>query len=202
MKYALADPSIFLTIQGEGHLAGTTQVFVRLAGCSVGCAGCDTDYRVRHRLSVEDITETIREQFTRTENRLDPWVWITGGEPTDRNLDPLIDALHAASWNVAVATSGVRSVTKPVEWLSVSPHSLDGLKQTFGNEIKLVPGLNGLDAREFIRRWDRTGRTRFWFKFLQPLDGNEDSMRECVDIWHEFPDWGISVQQHKIMGLA
>jgi organic radical activating enzyme len=153
-------------------------------------------------LSVEDITETIREQFTRTENRLDPWVWITGGEPTDRNLDPLIDALHAASWNVAVATSGVRSVTKPVEWLSVSPHSLDGLKQTFGNEIKLVPGLNGLDAREFIRRWDRTGRTRFWFKFLQPLDGNEDSMRECVDIWHEFPDWGISVQQHKIMGLA
>ena len=89
----------------------------------------------------------------------------------------------------------------PVEWLSVSPHSNSmNLQQLFGNAIKLVPGLNGLDAKEFIERWGH-GSLRFWFKYLQPLDGDPDSIELCKAIWRAHPDWGISIQQHKVLGL-
>lgn len=45
MKYPLSLNPIFWTIQGEAHLRGFQMCFVRLAGCSVGCEHCDTDYR-------------------------------------------------------------------------------------------------------------------------------------------------------------
>lgn len=198
MRYPLAKNPVFRTIQGEGHLSGTTQVFVRLAGCSVGCPGCDTDYGVNERADVSEITSRIESEFLDVPEELETWVWITGGEPTDHDLTPMIREFHRKHWRVAVATSGVRPMPIPVEWLSVSPHS-QNLRQLFGNEIKLVPGLNGLDAREFI---EKTGKgLRFWFKYLQPLYGDPESIELCKAIWRDHPDWGITTQQHKILGM-
>ena len=199
MRYALAPDPIFTTIQGEGHLAGTTQVFLRLAGCSVGCPGCDTDYSVDSRAELDEIVNRIYREFVALDTKVDPFIWITGGEPTDHDLKPLISEFHRYNWKVGVATSGVRSMSIPVEWLSVSPHSMN-LQQRFGNEIKLVPGLHNFDASQFIERFDN-GSLRFWFKYLQPLDGDPDSIELCKAIWRAHPDWGISIQQHKILDL-
>ena len=201
MKNALAPNPIFTTIQGEGHLAGTTQVFLRLAGCSVGCPQCDTIFSVDSRVELDEIVHRIYREFVALDTKVEPFVWITGGEPTDHDLEPLIREFHRYNWKVGVATSGVRPMPIPVEWLSVSPHSNSmNLQQLFGNEIKLVPGLNGLDAKEFIERWGH-GSLRFWFKYLQPLDGDPDSIELCKAIWRAHPDWGISIQQHKVLGL-
>ena len=201
MRYALAPHPIFTTIQGEGHLAGTTQVFLRLAGCSVGCPQCDTDYRVDSRAEVGEIVDRIAAEFSAMGSRVEPWVWMTGGEPADRDLEPLVSAFHRKNWKVAVATSGVKPMNVPVELLSVSPHSNSlGLQCRYGNECKLIPGLNGFDALQFIDEWDN-GSCRFWFKYLQPLDGDPDSLELCKSIWRVRPDWGISIQQHKIIGL-
>ena len=125
-------------------------------------------------------------------------VWITGGEPSDRNLTPLLQEFADEGLSVAIATSGVAPIRNPIDWLSVSPHSQD-LQQMFGNEIKVVPNLNGLDAEEFIQRNDK--KLDFWLRFLQPLDGDADSLEECIRLWKQFPRWGISIQTHKIMGL-
>ena len=37
---------IFTSIQGEGSYVGYKQLFIRLCGCNLNCAYCDTDYTV------------------------------------------------------------------------------------------------------------------------------------------------------------
>lgn len=86
----------------------------------------------------------------------------------------------------------------PVDWLSVSPHTTE-LAQTWGNEIKLVPGLNGLDPWSWLEEWD--SKLNFWLRFFQPLDGDPDSLEVCKEIFKAYPHWGISLQTHKLMGL-
>jgi organic radical activating enzyme len=98
MKYPVAE--IFFTIQGEGHLRGFQQTFIRLAGCSVGCPECDTDYSRKETLTAEEIAERA---VAVTPKMIDPWAWITGGEPADYNLAPLLTALKARRFSTAVA---------------------------------------------------------------------------------------------------
>ena len=202
-EIALAPNPIFRTVQSEGHLSGTTFVFVRLSGCDVGCGkGCDTAFSVGSRLELSEITS----QVYRLMGDFEPWVWITGGEPAMRGdvLEELVTEFHRYHWRVAVATSGTRPGTIPVDWLSVSPHRSDiAPRQLYGHEVKLVPGLGpngGLDARRWIERFD-TSLTRFWFRYLQPMAGNPESLAECLRIWGDYPRWGIQPQTHTILGL-
>jgi 7-carboxy-7-deazaguanine synthase len=192
MKYPIVN--IFFTIQGEGHLRGFQQTFIRLAGCSVGCEECDTDYRKREILSADQIAERAAAI---TPKMIDPWAWITGGEPGDHDLGPLLTALKSNRFSTAVATSGQKRIISPVDWLSVSPHRTDFV-QRYGNEIKLVPGLNGLKLSE----WDEPLKTTaFMYRYVQPLwkDEQEDpeSLAECLAFIKTHPDWAISRQDHK-----
>jgi 7-carboxy-7-deazaguanine synthase len=116
-EYPLARNPIFWTLQGEGHLRGFQMAFIRLAGCSVGCAECDTDYAVAERVELSEIVRRVLA-VTPSETR-DRWVWITGGEPTDHDLKPLLKALRGAQYSTALATSGSRRFIPPVDWLSV-----------------------------------------------------------------------------------
>jgi 7-carboxy-7-deazaguanine synthase len=192
MKYPVAE--IFFTIQGEGHLRGFQQTFIRLAGCSVGCSECDTDYSRKETLTAEEIAERAADI---TPNMIDPWAWITGGEPADYNLAPLLSVLKAKRFSTAVATSGQKRVIPPVDWLSVSPHRTDFV-QRYGNEIKLVPGLNGVSLDE----WDKALKTTaFMYRYVQPLwkDGREDpaSLAQCLAFLKTHADWALSRQDHK-----
>lgn len=186
--------------------------FVRLAGCSVGCPECDTDYGVHERLRVAEVVRRV-EQVT-PEGVRDRWVWVTGGEPTDHDLVPLLRALRAAGLSTAVATSGVRRVVFPrglVDWLSVSPHGHDpaSFQQRFGSELKLADGLRGLD----LDCWSQTfpdDQTDFMIRYVQPLwvgdadSGREDpdSVRRCLDFLRRHPRWSLSRQDHKAWGVA
>src|SRR5690348_9947144 len=81
MKYPLAPQGVFRTVQGEGALLGVPMVFIRLAGCSVGCAGCDTDYSPDSFRSLAEIEAEVKAVRGNAE-----WVFITGGEPADHEL--------------------------------------------------------------------------------------------------------------------
>lgn len=204
----LAPDGVFWTIQGEGALRGTPMVFIRLAGCSVGCAGCDTDYRVAERVSVDEILARVLKLQKRPAY-YPHWVWITGGEPTDHDLVPLIDGLRATQNNPALATSGVRSTLGlDVAFLSVSPHSIDRWAQRGGTELKVVPGLNGMRLDDVLKV-----QHNFVHRYVQPLwhqtangpekDGaaTAESLRECVEFVLAHPDWTLTDQGHKGWGL-
>ena len=177
--------------------------FVRLAGCSVGCPMCDTDYRRAEFATDEEIAERVdaivpKEARTRR-------VWITGGEPTDHDLTALIAALRRRGFSIALATSGHRQVAAEVDWLSVSPHDPAKWIQTVGSELKIVPGLNGFAIEDF-RRAHPDDATQFEYRFAQPLsiEKREDaaSLQTCLDFVRANPNWSLSRQDHHYWNVA
>lgn len=202
-SYPLAPNGIVLTVQGEGALLGEPMVFVRLAGCSIGCPGCDTDYSVRERLDARQIASRVAAVMPRGVR----WIWLTGGEPTDHELAPLIEELRRLGpfIQIALATAGHRTVAARyqnygVDWLSVSPHNPSEWVQKEGEELKLVPGLNGFHLRDFAPVV--FGRLlAFAHKYVSPCDGRPETVRECMAWVMEHPEWKMNVQAHKQWGI-
>jgi 7-carboxy-7-deazaguanine synthase len=111
---------IFTSIQGEGASVGTPSVFVRLQGCSVGCAWCDTKYSWDpgrgEEITLEGLLARVKEAGPTN-------VVVTGGEPLENPaFPPLVTALHALGRRVEVETAGVAVPPDlPVDQWNVSP---------------------------------------------------------------------------------
>jgi 7-carboxy-7-deazaguanine synthase len=97
---------LYKSVQGESSFAGLPCIFVRLAGCNLRCAWCDSEY-----------TFTGGKPFTQDEiiaqiASLAPCTLIefTGGEPMlqARELLPLMDVLLARGYTLMMETSGER----------------------------------------------------------------------------------------------
>jgi 7-carboxy-7-deazaguanine synthase len=202
-SYPLAPHGIFRTVQGEGYLLGTPMVFVRLAGCSVGCYNCDTDYRVLERLDAATIARKVAELAGGTVD----WVWVTGGEPTDHNLAGLMKELRrlGPSTMLALATAGHKHIAQVFEaerwdWLSVSPHHPAKWQLFHGSELKLVPGLDSQHLADFepvLKRPDLA----FCHKFVSPCAGMPETVRECQAWVESRPGWRMTTQAHKAWNL-
>lgn len=198
-RYAIAKDGVFDTIQGEGLLLGEPTVFVRLAGCSVGCDECDTTYAVSERLGTAEIVERL-QRFPRRR-----WVWLTGGEPTDQPLGELVTAIKREGYSVALATAGVREVTRDgwrvagCDFISVSPHfppASDRWVLRRGTQLNVVAGLNGLSLVDFAD-FDPSSFDAAW---VTPCDGKE-SLAECVEFVSRRDRWRLGVQAHKLWRL-
>ncbi len=195
IRYPLALDGVFATVQGEGQLLGVPMVFVRLAGCSVGCPACDTDYRVVERLTVAEIGTRIAAVRGAAE-----WVWVTGGEPADHDLLALLEVcrLHG---HVALATSGSKplgAAVRLIEFLSVSPHGKPGeLKLDRGSQLNLVPGLNGLRLAD----WSEYDGAGFTSLYVTPNSADPATVAECVEFVQRRPRWRLGVQAHTTWNL-
>jgi organic radical activating enzyme len=185
---------IFDSIQGEGHFVGYPMSFVRLAGCSVQeCAireECDeAPWKMRERLSARDIAARATRQI----------VCLTGGEPTDHDLLPLIAELRSRSRRVHLETSGERLLEGiPIDWMTVSPKTR-GYRQRSGHTLKVVlrPGWGWREIEELDEG------TAFFHRYLQPLtlpDGssNLDEVIALVNgAMNGDARWALSVQAHR-----
>lgn len=190
------------TLQGEGHFVGYPAVFVRLAGCSVlGCSirrECDeAPWKATATLDDVAIVGRVRD--------LAPGgiVNITGGEPTDHNLVPLVDELTRAGYRIHMETSGVRPlVGLPIEWLTVSPKTPD-YAQRVGHVLKVVvkPGWtwSDVDALDV--------GTSFFHRYVQPLTdpatGKPVNLPEVMAMVIARPAgrWALSTQSHRYWGI-
>lgn len=192
--YPIAPNGIYWTIQGEGPLLGKPMRFVRLAGCSVGCPECDTNYTVAERMSVGEICERL-DRLPQT-----GWTWVTGGEPLDHNLNPLLESLRLQG-RVAVCTSGHAHSTlyHNYDYLHVSPHGKPAdLKVLSGSVVNLVPGLNGLDLNDWLT-FDGIG---FRDRYVTPCEGKPETVAQCIEWVKTRPTWRLGVQAHKSWGIA
>ena len=193
MTYPLAKDGVFRTIRGEGHLSGVPMNFVRLAGCSVGCPECDTDYRVIERVTAGEIGRRV-DALPRCE-----WSFVTGGEPADHDLAELLSVLNVRG-AVMVVTSGSKPIAlRNIHFLSVSPHTTpDRLVVQSGSQVNIVPGLNGLNLNDW-QGWSGEG---FNHRYVTPLHGDARSLSDCLDWLETRRDWRLGIQAHKVWGIA
>ncbi len=184
---------IFYSVQGEGTWTGTPAVFVRLAGCNLSCAFCDTDYSLKFVASVDDVVARVREAGGDC-----PMVVLTGGEPTaQRALPALIDALLADGRRVHIESNGTVDVALPAGvWLTVSPKErLHPAMARRANEVKaIVDGRVPLEWRDAF-----PATTPF---FLQPEGNRPANVALALDAAKAAPArYRLSLQTHKFIGV-
>lgn len=212
MTYSVKE--IFYTLQGEGAQTGRPAVFCRFAGCNLWsgrekdrrkavCQFCDTDFvgtdgegggkfktadaladRITQTWSVKGLNGTRR------------FVVCTGGEPLMQLDEPLINALHAREFEVAVETNGTQPAPQGLDWICVSPKADTELVIRAGHELKLV-------FPQETAQPERFSDLKFEHFFLQPMDGpsRDENTRRVVDYCKAHPKWKLSLQTHKILGI-
>ncbi len=212
MTYAVKE--IFYTLQGEGANAGRPAVFLRFAGCNLWsgreadradavCRFCDTEFVGTDGpgggkfASPDTLAGAVAQAWPRGGNgREKRLVVCTGGEPLLQLDEPAIAALHTGGFEVAVETNGTIAAPASLDWICVSPKAGAGLVQTRGHELKLVFPQAGAEP-------ERYRGLEFQHFFLQPMDGPDRAantaraVRYCL----EHPEWRLSLQTHKMLGI-
>jgi organic radical activating enzyme len=124
-------------------------------------------------------------------------VVITGGEPMLQLDELLVVALHQRGFRVAAETNGTLPATPGIDWICVSPKAGTEVVQRRGNELKLVWPQEGIDPAE-LERWD------FEHFLVQPMDceRREEAMEAAIRLAMGRPKWRLSLQTHKVVGLA
>ncbi len=124
------------------------------------------------------------------------FVVCTGGEPLLQLDEPLIRALHARDFEVAVETNGTMKAPDILDWICVSPKSGATFVQRTGDELKLVYPQQGIEPAQFAG-------LAFRHFFLQPMDGPERAVNTGLAVRYcmGHPQWRLSLQTHKILGI-
>lgn len=208
MTYAVKE--CFYTLQGEGAQAGRAAVFLRFAGCnlwsgreqdraSAACSFCDTDFvgtdgEGGGKFATADALARWVAQRWPGGGR--PYVVCTGGEPLLQLDAAAVNALHAQGFEVAVETNGTQPAPPGLDWICVSPKADVPLVLTSGHELKLV-------HPQPLAPPQRFEALAFQHFFLQPMDGPYQAQhtRACIDYCLAHPQWRLSLQTHKLLGI-
>jgi len=202
---------IFYTLQGEGTNAGRAAVFCRFAGCNLWtgrerdratavCRFCDTDFvgvgpDGGRFATAEALADAVAARWPADAGGR-PLVVCTGGEPLLQLDAPAVAALQARGFEVAVETNGTQAPPPGLDWICVSPKVGAPLRLDRGDELKLVYPQEGGDPARFAG-------LAFRHFFLQPMDGpdaaanTERAIAYCL----AHPQWRLSVQTHKVVGI-
>ena len=206
---------IFYTIQGEGLNSGRPAVFLRFSGCNLwsgreqdraagkgGCSQwCDTDFVGTdgtlggRYLNAEALASVVQGLWPAPgEGRA--LVVCTGGEPLLQLDTPLLEALHAAGFEIAIESNGTLPIPIGVDWVCISPKAGSTMVVDSGDELKLVFPQKGCEPSGF----EQLGFRHF---LLQPLDGpnlaehTQGVLAYCL----AHPRWRVSIQAHKHLGI-
>jgi len=198
---------IFYSIQCEGYYTGTPAIFIRLAGCNLRCEWCDTDYSEKMKMTPAQIIKVV---FNLWKGRGEPSVILTGGEPTIHNLMPLLDKLRKKNIFIAIETNGTADLDNNfsecceaglVDWLTVSPKNLKSVTDWMidsASEIKIVFDKKN-SPNKYIKKYYLEADSRLVGRlFVQPCSEN---YRPAVDFVLNHPQWRLSVQIQKIIGV-
>ncbi|VVD88309.1 7-cyano-7-deazaguanine reductase [Pandoraea morbifera] len=210
MTYAVKE--IFYTLQGEGANAGRPAVFCRFAGCNLWtgreedraeavCQFCDTDFvgtdgenGGKYRTPADLVAQIVA--LWPQGDRAHRFVVCTGGEPLLQLDAPLIDALHAEGFRIAVETNGTQAIPEGIDWVCVSPKADAEMVVTRGDELKVVVPQD----RQRLADYEALDFAHF---YLQPMDGplRDTNTKLAIDYCKSHPRWSLSMQTHKYLNI-
>lgn len=210
-KYAVKE--MFFTLQGEGFHSGRPAVFCRFSGCNLWngreedrenaiCTFCDTDFvgtdgQNGGKYVAAELTEKILELWPGKKST-DIFLVCTGGEPLLQLDDALIRHLHENEITIAIETNGTLKAPEGIDWICVSPKADTEIVLDYADELKLVYPQVVDEAQP--ENYADFPADNF---FLQPLDSEnlevntQRTLRYCL----EHPQWSLSLQTHKILGI-
>ncbi|MEM9568388.1 MAG: 7-carboxy-7-deazaguanine synthase [Cyanobacteria bacterium P01_E01_bin.34] len=217
MSYTVKE--LFYTLQGEGTNSGRAAVFCRFSGCNLWsgqeldrpqavCQFCDTDFvgvdgvNGGRYSSAAELADAVLGAWQAScgetgSTHCCPLVVCTGGEPLLQLDAVLVDALHERGFEVAIETNGTQLPPLNIDHICVSPKAGAPLKLTHGHELKLVFPQGDLDPARFLS-------LNFQRFYLQPKDDDdrERNTQEVVQYCLSHPEWRLSLQAHKVVGIA
>jgi 7-carboxy-7-deazaguanine synthase len=192
------------TLQGEGGHAGRACVFLRFAACNLACTWCDTDFAAEGavKLSSSQIVAKLLE-LDRFGSRL---VIVTGGEPSLQWDADIAIALSQAGFTTHMESNGTHALAAPVDWLTVSPkpqfHAgrFALASQLVASEVKVVVDdtVTAETLASYEQRWSQAQL------FVQPCmdERYQHHLSRAIALALERPRWRLSVQIHKVIGVA
>jgi 7-carboxy-7-deazaguanine synthase len=210
MTYSVKE--IYYTLQGEGAQTGRAAVFLRFAGCNLWsglekdrseavCRFCDTDFVGTDGVgggkfaTAGALARAVFSQWS-TGAQGKPYVVCTGGEPLLQLDKALIAALHDEGFEIGIETNGTLLPPPGIDWICVSPKADAEQKLMHGDELKLIYPQAGAEPERYAGQDFRNF-------FLQPMDNadraanTEAATRYCLD----HPQWRLSLQTHKLIGI-
>jgi len=204
---------VFPTLQGEGANTGRVAVFCRFSRCNLWsgreehrptaiCQFCDTDFvgtdgpgggRFATADALADAVATAWPAGTSRERRL---VVCTGGEPLLQLDEEAVEAFHARGFEVAVETNGTLPPPAGLDWVCMSPKAGTELAIRAGDELKLIFPQQGAEPERYVD-------LEFTHRFIQPMDGPDRTANTEAAIAYclEHPQWRLSLQTHKLIGI-
>jgi 7-carboxy-7-deazaguanine synthase (Cx14CxxC type) len=203
---------IFYTLQGEGAHSGRAAVFLRFAGCNLWsgreqdrvaavCRFCDTDFVGTDGpgggkfADAEALAAAVAEKWPGRDGGR-RYVVCTGGEPLLQIDAPLIEALHARGFEIAIETNGTIAAPDGIDWICASPKGRSELVQRAGDELKFVYPQEDADPASYEA-------LPFRNFFIQPMDGPElaANIGKATAFCIANPRWRLSMQMHKLAGI-
>lgn len=214
---------IFETLQGEATFTGTPSIFVRLQGCPVGCAWCDT----KHTWEIDPELKVALNQTVEKSADSDLWadataddilacfeqrgyqakhIVITGGEPCMYDLNPLCHTLHARGYSTQIETSGTFEVLVPTDtWVTVSPKiNMKGGYKMLGSAVQRADEIKHPIAMErhieeleaLLKEFGVEDKLIYLQPISQKVKATELAIATCIR-----KNWRLSVQLHKYLGI-
>jgi 7-carboxy-7-deazaguanine synthase (Cx14CxxC type) len=211
MTYSVKE--IYYTLQGEGAQSGRAAVFLRFAGCNLWsglekdrhdavCRFCDTDFAGTDGpgggkfANASSLAQAVFAQWPQGGHHGKPYVVCTGGEPLLQLDKALVAALHDKGLEIGIETNGTLLPPPGIDWICVSPKADAEQKLMRGDELKLIYPQDGAPPERYAGQDFRNF-------FLQPMDNQdraantEAATRYCM----EHPQWRLSLQTHKLIGI-
>lgn len=187
---------IFHSLQGEGAFTGRAAVFVRFSGCNLSCPFCDTDHRPYREMTCADILHEVRRYPC-------SFIVFTGGEPSLQLDAEVLRFFRRAGYFIQVETNGTRPLPVAlVDWVTCSP------KDGFCPDARIV--LERIDEVKVVFDGNHTPEAYLALPAkvysLQPCDtgdlaANQEITSRCVSYILRHPQWRLSLQTHKILGV-
>lgn len=187
---------IFYSLQGEGGRQGEASIFIRLTRCNLRCSFCDTDYSGGTIMPIEEILERIRPYPCQ-------WIVWTGGEPTLQLTDDILLFFKAKGYKQAIESNGHNQLSGLLDYTVVSPKGDDvayaQVKNPSVNEIRLP-----VSAKENIPPIESLPAAQHYFLspvFTEDKETTERNIHYCVSYIMNHPEWRLSLQIHKLIGI-